>query len=99
MFMQAKQVRCTTTTLEEQIPEGSETEEAPQSENCPLPAQHQTGETPLGWVNRKLHAFLWTFSGAFLLDQGWKVDVEGLGVCGSQCLCSGGGGTDNTGKA
>ena len=46
--------RCTTTTLEEQTPEESETEEEPQSANCPLPAQHQTCKTPLGWVNRKL---------------------------------------------
>ena len=34
----------------------------PQSVNCPLPAQHQTGETPLGWVNKKLCAFIQTFS-------------------------------------
>ena len=39
---------------------------------CEL-TQHQTGETPLGWVNRKLHAFIQTFSGASLLDKGWKV--------------------------
>ena len=48
MVMQAKQAGCTTTTIEEQNPEGSETQEVPQSANCPLPAQHQTGETPLG---------------------------------------------------
>ena len=34
----AKVARCTTTTLEEQTPEGSETEEASQSANWPLPA-------------------------------------------------------------
>ena len=60
----------TTTTLEEQTLEGNETEEAPQSVNCPLPAQHQTGETPLGWVNRKLYTFLQTFLGTSLLDKG-----------------------------
>ena len=69
--VQAKQAGCTTITLEEQTPEGSETEEVPQSVNCPLLAQCQTGETPLGWVNRKLCTSLWTFSGASLLDQGW----------------------------
>ena len=31
----------------------------------------------LGWVSRKLCAFLWTFSGAFLLDQGWKIWCRG----------------------
>ena len=64
MVVQAKQARCTTAILEEQIPEESETEEVPQSVNCLLPAQHQTGETPLGWVNRKICAFMWTFAGA-----------------------------------
>ena len=64
------QARCTTTTLEEQTPEKSETEEAPQSVNCLSPSQCQTGETPLGWVNRKLCAFIWMFSRATLLDQG-----------------------------
>ena len=53
----AKQARCTTTTLEEQT-QKSETEEAPQNTNCPLPAQHQTGETPLGWVHRRLCVFI-----------------------------------------
>ena len=51
--MQDKWARCTTATLEEQTKK-SETEEAPQSANCPLPAQHQTGETLLGCVNRRL---------------------------------------------
>ena len=64
MAVQAKQARCTNSALEEQIPEGSETEEVPQSANCPLLAQHQTDKTPLGWVNRKLCTFMWTFSGA-----------------------------------
>ena len=43
---QAKWVRCTNMIPEEQTLEGSETEEAPQSVNCPSLAQHQTGETP-----------------------------------------------------
>ena len=54
MIMHPKWARCTTTTLEVQILEGSETEKAPQSGSCPLPPQYQTGETPLGWVNRGL---------------------------------------------
>ena len=78
MVMQAKLARCTTTTLEEWTSEESETEEAPQTVKCPSVAQHQTGETPLGWVNRKLHAFIWTFSRASLLDQGWKVQCRGI---------------------
>ena len=66
----AEQTRCTTTVLEEPTQKASENEEVPQSANCLLSAQHQTGETPLGQVNRKFCAFLRTFSGAPLLDQG-----------------------------
>ena len=64
--------RCTTTTLEEQT-QMNETEEAPQSVNCLLPAQHQTGGTPLGGVNRRLCAFNWTFPRASWIDKGLKV--------------------------
>ena len=46
MVVLAKWARCTT-TLEEQT-QKSDMEEAPQSANCLLPAQHQTGKTPLG---------------------------------------------------
>ena len=70
MVEQAKWARLTNTTLEEQTPEGSETEETPQSANCPSLAQLQAGETPLGWVNRKLHAFMLTFSRASWIDKG-----------------------------
>ena len=70
---------CTTTILEEPTQNASENEEAPKSVNCLPPAQHQTGETPLEWVNRKLCAFLRMFSGASLLDQGWKVQCRGKG--------------------
>ena len=66
--VQAKWARCTTSTLEEQT-QKSETEKAPQSVNCPLLTQHQTCETPLGKVNRKICAFIWTFSGTSKLDQ------------------------------
>ena len=65
MVVQAKWARCTTTTLEEQT-QKSETEEVPQSVNCPLPAQHQTGETPLGWVNRRLWCIHLDVSQSFL---------------------------------
>ena len=68
--VQAKWARCTNTTLEEQTLEGSETEEVPQSANCPSLAQYQTGETPLGWLNRKLCAFMQTFPRASWLDKG-----------------------------
>ena len=68
--VQAQQTRCTTTILEEPTQKVSENEEVPQSVNCLTPAQHQTGETPLGWVSRKLCVFLRTFLGASLLDQG-----------------------------
>ena len=78
MVVWAKQARCTTTTtLEEQTPEESETEVAPQIANCPSKVQHQMGETPLGWVNRKLHAFIPAFSRASSLYQGWKVPCRG----------------------
>ena len=78
MVVQTEQARCATTTLEEQILKDSETVEVPQSVNCLLLAQHQTDETPLAWVNRKLCVFLWTFSGATFLDQGWKVWCRGI---------------------
>ena len=76
--------------------EVSVNEEVPQSVNCLLPAQCQTGKNPLGWVNRKLFAFLRMFSGASLLDLGWKVRCRGNGMCGHQCQNSGGRGTDHT---
>ena len=66
--VQAKQARCTTTTLEEQT-QKNDTKEAPQSVNCPSLTQHQTGETPLWKVNRKLHVFIQMFSRASTLDQ------------------------------
>ena len=44
----AKWARFTITALEEQAAERSETEEVPQSVNCPSLAQCQTGETPIG---------------------------------------------------
>ena len=75
--VQAKQARCTTTTLEEQT-QKSEAEEVPQSASCLLPAQHQTGETPLRWVKRRFHAFIWMFPRASLIDKGWKVQCRGI---------------------
>ena len=78
MAMCAKCSRWTTTTLEEQTLEESETEEVPQSVNCPSMAQHVTGKTPLGWVNRKLCVFIQMFSRASLLDKGWKVQHRGI---------------------
>ena len=72
----------------------------PQSVNCLPLAQHQTDKTPLGWVNRKLCMFLWTFLEPPCWIKGEKFDVEGLGVCGSQHWYSGGSGrTDHTGEA
>ena len=78
IVMHTKQARCTTTTLEEQTPEGSETEGVLQGVNCLSPAQHQTDDTPLGLVNRKLCMFIQMFSRASLLDQGWKVQSRGI---------------------
>ena len=95
----AEQARCTTTALEEQTAEGSETEEAPLSMNCLPPTQQQTVETLLGRVNRRLCVFLQMFTRASLLDQGWKFDVEGPGVCRSQHWLSGGRGIDHTNEA
>ena len=69
----AEQTRCATTILEEPTQKASENERVPQSAKCLPPAQCQTGETPLGQVNRKLHVFLRMFSGASLLDQGEKI--------------------------
>ena len=69
MVVQPKQARCTTTTLEEQTKK-IETEEVPQSANCPLLAWHQTGKIHLGWVNRRLCAFIWTFPRASWIDKG-----------------------------
>ena len=69
MAVQVKWARWTTTTLEEQT-QKSETEEAPQSVNCLSLAQHQTGKTPLGWVNRRLCAFIQIFPRASWIDKG-----------------------------
>ena len=55
-------------------------EEVPQSAICPLPTQHQTGETPLGWVNRRLCAFILMFPWDSWIDKGWKVQCRGIGV-------------------
>ena len=57
------------TILKEPSWKVSENEEVPQSAKC-LPAQCQTGETPLGWVNRKFCTFLSTFPRASLLNKG-----------------------------
>ena len=65
-----KWVRCTNTALEEQTLDGSETEEALQSVNCPLLTQCQTAETSLGQVNRNLCAFMQTFPKASWRDKG-----------------------------
>ena len=75
--MWAKQAWCTPTTLEEQTPERSETQEAPWNVNCLPLAQGWTAGAPLGWMNKKLCAILWTFSGASLLHQGWKFQCRG----------------------
>ena len=66
----AEWTRCATTILEKPTQRVSENEKAPQSAKCMLPAWHQTGETPLGWVNRKLCMFLRNISRASLPDQG-----------------------------
>ena len=85
----AEQTRCATTVLEEPTQKVRGNEKAPQSAKCLPLAQHQTGETPLGWVNRKLCAFLRTSSRASLLDQGWKVQCRGKGIHRCQCQHSG----------
>ena len=72
MIVWAKQASCTMTTLEEQTPEESETEKVPQSVSCLSLAQCQTGETPLGSVNRRLCAVIRIFPRASLLDKGVK---------------------------
>ena len=74
--VQAEQTRCTTTILKEPTTKVSKKEKAPQSAMCLPPVQHQTGETHLGLLNRKLCTFMRTFSGASLLDKGEKFDVE-----------------------
>ena len=78
MVVQAKKARCTNTTLEEQT-QNSETEEVPQSVNCLSLAQCQTGWTPLGWVNRRLCAFIQTFPRASWIDKEWKIQFRGIG--------------------
>ena len=90
---------ATTMTLEEPTPGRTETEEVPESVKCLLPAQQQTAETLLGWVNRQLCAILWMFSGASHWIKDKKFDVEGPGVHESQCQHSGGRGIDHTDDA
>ena len=92
----AEWTMCTTTILEEPTWETRENKKAPQSGNCLLLIKFQTGECPLGWVDRKLCALLRMFLGASLLHHGWKVWFRGKGMCGHQWCHSGGGGTDHT---
>ena len=94
--VQAEWTKCVTTILEEPTQKMGETEEVPQSTKCLLPAQHQTGETPLRQVNRKFCTFLGMLSRASLLDHGWNVWCRGKEMCGHQHRHSGGGGTDHT---
>ena len=94
--IQAEQTMSTTTIMEELTQKANEDEEVPHSTKCLPQTQHQTGEAPLGQVNRKFCAFLRMFSGASYLDQGWTVWCRGKGLCGHQYQCSGGGGTDHT---
>ena len=94
--VQAEQMRYTTTILEEPTQKVSENKEAQQSVKCLPLAQCQTGETPLVWVNRKLCVFQRMFSGASLIDQGWKVWCRGKRMCRHQHQHSGGRGTDHT---
>ena len=94
----AEQTRCATTILKKPTQKASENEKVPQSVKCLLPPQCQTCKTTLGQVNRKLPTFLRTFSGASLLDQGWKVQCRGKGICRCQHQHSGCGCTDHTNK-
>ena len=57
----------------------SETEEVPQSAHCLSPAQCQTGDTPLGQVNRRLCAFIQMLPRAAWIDKGWQVWCRGIG--------------------
>ena len=96
--VRSEQTRYSATIPEEPTQKVSENEEVPPIAKCLLLAEHQTAETLLGQVNRKLCAFLRTFSGASLLDQGWKVWCRGKGMCRCQHQHSGGRGTDHTDK-
>ena len=94
--VQAEWTRCATTILEEPTQKASGNEKVWQSAKCLPPAQHKTGETPLGWVNRKLCAFLRMFSGASVLDQVWKDQRRWKGIYRCQYHHSGGRGTYHT---
>ena len=67
--VQTEGIRCSTTVLEEPTQRVSENEKVSQSAKCLPLVQCQTGENPLRQDNRKLHAFLKTFSRASLPDQ------------------------------
>ena len=54
-----------------------ENKNVPKSAKCLPPAQHQTGETPLGQANRKLCMFMRTE--LHCQTKGEKFDVEGRG--------------------
>ena len=76
MPMQAVWARCTTTALEEQTPEGSETEEAPWSANgLPPPMMDSWDSSMLG--DQEALCIPWIFCRVSLLDQGWKVQCRG----------------------
>ena len=75
----AEWTRCTTTILKEPTQKVSENKKVPQSAKYLPLAQHQTGETSLGWVNRNLHTFLIMFPELSCQTKGKKFDVEERG--------------------
>ena len=64
------QTQCTSSTLDEPTPEGSEIEEPPQQSDCLVPTLHQASKTPLGCINGKLCAVLWMSARTSIQDQG-----------------------------
>ena len=64
--------QCTSPTPAEPTPKGSDNRIMPWVDNGLANTQHQSSQTPLGWINGKLWLPLWTSTGASAEDR-WRL--------------------------
>ena len=85
---------CTSFTLNDLTPEGSEIEVLPQWADCMVPTLHQASKTPLGWISGKLHVLPVMSAKTSMQNQGWKVPSGGSWVWRSSVSVDDDRGTD-----
>ena len=73
---------CTSLTVVKATPRRSGSEIMPCVASGLATTQHQTNQTSLGWINRKLWLLLWMFTGGSTEDV-WRLQVK---YSGSGCL-------------